>query len=95
MTETKRWIDRTGDEDRAEAIRQHNAKADAMFSSPAYLAELDERVEAEQAKLQAQTEPVDGLEAALYDREALTPANVRYGSRARRRGMRNTEEDYA
>jgi hypothetical protein len=86
---TRPWHLRSKSEDLAHEHRQLEERMDYEFSSPAYLAELTERVEAEKARTVPYRET---METALYGNETLTPANVRYGSRARRRGMRNDEE---
>ncbi len=82
----KRWVDRTGEEDKAEALRKRAEEAEAYFSDPRTIQEYREMDKA------PRTMPVETLESALYGHERLPAPNVRYGKRQRLRGFRNEEE---
>lgn len=88
---TRPWVLRTSAEDKAEAQRQHDAKADALFSSEAYIKENQELAEAETSRLKSMTQIPDDFESALYGEFYTPPLRLTNGQY--RRGIRNPEED--
>ena len=91
---TKPWIERTREEDEAEARRKRIERIDYELSTPGYRLELEEQIAAEKARMQSQMGSVDTIETALYAHEKHVPSRRMLRWEARR-GLRNEEEFYS